>query len=154
MNMKKVGMKMSLLMAVSLSFCLSLLGNLTSGHFTVPGFLSSFVISFLISLVIGFLVPMKKTGDAVIEKAHLTPHTLPARALEALVSDLIYTPFITLCMTALAHHTAVSHGQTMPPLLFMFLKSLILSMIVGYVLIFLVSPVFLKIAMKNSDSPK
>lgn len=152
MNMKQIGMKMSLLMGVSLSLCLSFTGNLFSGHFTIPGFLTSFLISFLISLIIGFFVPMKKVGDVVTEKAGLTPHTLPARALESLVSDCIYTPFITLCMTTLARYTAIRHGQEMPPLLLMFLKSLLISMIIGYVLIFLVSPVFLKIAMKNSGS--
>ena len=55
---------MSILMGVTMSFGLSLCGNLLSGQFTVQGFLMSFLISTLISLVIGFLVPMKRVGDA------------------------------------------------------------------------------------------
>ncbi len=150
MNMKKIGMQMSILMGISMSFCLSLTGVLSSGHFTIPAFLSSFIISTIISLIIGFFVPMKKVSDTAVEKAGLTPHTLKARLLESLISDLIYTPVLTLCMTGMAYYNAVSHGQSMPPYLLMFLKSLLLSMIVGYVLIFLLTPVYLKLIMKKS----
>jgi hypothetical protein len=153
MNMKKIGMQMSILMGISMSFCLSLTGILSSGHFTVPAFLSSFFMSTVISLVIGFFVPMKKVGDSAVQKANLTPHSLGARCLESLISDLIYTPVLTLCMTAMAYHNAVSHGQEMPPYLFMFLKSLLLSMIIGYILIFILTPVYLKLVMKK-NTPK
>ena len=43
--MKKTGMKMSLCMGITLSFFLSLTGTVTSGHFSVSGWLISFVIS-------------------------------------------------------------------------------------------------------------
>ena len=152
MDMKKIGTQMSILMGVSMSFCLSLTGLLSSGHFTVPGFLVNFVISTIISLIIGFLVPMKKVTDSAVEKAGLTPHTLKARFLESFISDLIYTPAITLCMTAMAYHSAVSHGQPMPPYIIMFLKSLVLSMIVGYVLIFFLTPAYLKLLMKKNGA--
>ena len=150
MDMKKIGMQMSILMGITMSFCLSLTGNLSSGHFTLPAFLSSFLISTVISLMIGFFVPMKKVGDAAVQKANLTPGTLGAKCLESLISDLIYTPVLTLCMTAMAHHNAVSHGQAMLPYLLMFLRSLLLSMIIGYVLIFLLTPVYLKLVMKKN----
>ncbi|MBR0483541.1 MAG: hypothetical protein IJJ69_02040 [Oscillospiraceae bacterium] len=150
MDMKKINMQMSILMGVSMSFCLSLTGILSSGHFTIPAFLESFVISTIISLIIGFLVPMKKVGDTAVEKAGLTPRTLKARLLESLISDLIYTPVLTLCMTAMAYHSAVSHGQPMPPYIRMFLGSLALSMAVGYVLIFFLMPLYLKLVMKKN----
>ncbi len=146
--MKKIERRMSILMGVSLSFCLSLLGNLTSGHFTLPGFLISFAVSTLISLIIGFLVPMKKVGDSLANALHLKPRSLPAHCAESFVSDLIYTPVITLAMVALAWKMATSHGAQMP-FLPMFLHSLVLSMIVGYVLIFILMPVFFKLTTRG-----
>ena len=54
--MKNPAVKMSLLMGITMSFVLSLIGNLSSGMFTVPGFLKSFCISFLITPVYSRLV--------------------------------------------------------------------------------------------------
>lgn len=149
MQMKKIGMQMSLLMGVTLSFCLSLTGILSSGNFTIPGFLISFLISTLISLVIGFLIPMKKVSDSVCKKLKLQPGKLSARCVESLVSDLIYTPIITLCMVAMAHRQAASHGKVIP-FLPMFGKSLLVSMLVGFVLIFFFMPFYLKLLMKKN----
>lgn len=148
---KKVGMKMSLCMAVSLSFCLSLTGNLSSGHFTVPGFLISFVVSFIISLIIGILVPMKKLTDALHRKLSMDERKLSTRFFDALVSDLLYTPIITIVMVTMAHRQAGEHA---PPYVPMLLRSLALSMIVGYVLIFILTPLFMKLIMKGGRPPQ
>ena len=62
-----------------------------------------------------------------------------------------YNPFVLVNKAKfVAYYNAVSHGQSMPPYLLMFLKSLLLSMIVGYVLIFLLTPVYLKLIMKKN----
>ena len=149
-KMKKVGMTISIFMGVTLSFCLSLTGNLMgsrqSGAFSVPGWLISFVVSTLISLIIGFIVPMKKISDS-IQGRFGGPRSLKARLIDTLVSDIIYTPVITLAMVALAYKNAVTHGAQMPfaP---MFLSSLIVSLIVAYILIFILMPVFLKLSLK------
>lgn len=147
--MKSVGMKMSLMMGTALSFCLSLVGNLSSGHFTVPGFLISFAVSLVISLIIGFLVPMGKVTMSLDRKLNMAPDKLSTRCFNALISDLIYTPLITFVMVTMAWKQATSHGAPIPywPML---LKSLVLTMIVGYVLIFILTPVFMKIAMKGA----
>ena len=147
--MKKVGLQMNILMAVTLSFCLSLLGTLSSGHFTVPGFLMSFGISTVISLIIGFLVPMKKLEDGLVRKCGIEEHSLPARLLSSLVSDLIYTPILTFSMVFMAYRQATAHGSKMP-FLPSFIKSLILSLIVAYIIIFIVKPLFLKFVMKQN----
>jgi len=154
MEMKKIGMKMSLFMGLTLSFFLSLTGNLTSGHFTVPGFLISFVISTIISLIIGFLVPMQKVTGGFDRKHNLDPAKFSTKCINSLISDLIYTPVITFCMVAMAHHNAVSHGQQMPPLWLMFLKSLIISMIIGFVLVYIFTPLYLKLVTKNMPRPE
>lgn len=147
--MKKVGLQMSILMAVTLSFCLSLMGTLSSGHFTVPGFLMSFGISTVISLIIGFLVPMKKLEDGLVRKCGIEEHSLPARLLSTLVSDLVYTPILTFSMVFMAYKQATAHGSNMP-FLPSFIKSLILSLIVAYIIIFIVKPLFLKFVMKQN----
>ncbi|MBR1702393.1 MAG: hypothetical protein IJ716_10610 [Lachnospiraceae bacterium] len=147
--MKKIGRQMSLLMGVTLSFFLSLTGILSSGQFTFPGFLINFLISSVISLIIGFLVPMKKVNDSLGAKLGLKQHTLKTRLFESLISDLIYTPIITLVMITLAHRNATSHGARIPyvPML---LKGILISMAVGYVLIFIFMPLFMKLVMKHN----
>ncbi len=147
---KKVGLQMNLLMGITLSFFLSLTGTLTSGHFTVPGFLLSFLVSTVISIIIGFLVPMKKVNEGLERKMNLTPRSLKAKLIESLVSDFIYTPIMTLCMTALAYMQATKHGGHMPPYPIMFLRSLGISMVVGYVLIFVFMPLYMQLVLKKN----
>ena len=141
--MKGIMIKMSLLMGVTLSFFLSLTGLLASGHFTVPGFIVSFLASTVISLVIGFLIPVKKLGDKAAGKMK---RGFGRACVESLVSDLIYTPVITLCMTGLAY---MKIEGDKPPYIMMFLKSLGLSMVVGFVLIMIFMPLYLKLLLKG-----
>lgn len=149
-RMKKVGMTVSVFMGVALSFCLSLVGNLLgsrqSGAFSVPGWIISFVISTVISLIIGFLVPMKRISDSIHSK-NGGPRSVKARLIDTLVSDLIYTPIITLAMVFMAYRNAVSGGAQIP-FLPMFLSSLVVSLIVAYILIFILMPIFLKLSLK------
>ena len=151
--MKAIGRKMSLLMGTTLSFCLSLLGSLASGRFTLPGFLISFAVSLAISLIIGLLVPMKQVTDALDARLGLVPGKLSTRCFEALVSDLIYTPVITLANVLLAWRQATAHGAQIPfwP---MFGRSLALSLAVGFVLVFILTPVFLKLVLKGQGGPR
>lgn len=150
--MKKVGIIMSLLMGVTMSFCLSLTGNLTSSEgFQLMPFLISFAVSTVISILIGIIVPMRKLEGGAVSALKLKEHSLPAKLVSALVSDLIYTPVITLAMIILARKMAMKmsngHAQ-LPPFGVMFVKSLIISLIVAYVIILIVTPIYLKLSMK------
>ncbi|MBR1749555.1 MAG: hypothetical protein IJ740_01555 [Ruminococcus sp.] len=147
--MKKMGIQISLLMGVTLSFCLSLTGLVSAGQFSVPALIINFLISFIISMIIGLLVPMKKVGDAAVAKAGLEPMTLKAKLLESLLSDLIYTPIITICMILMARQKIPS--DKLPPFATMLIKSLVISLIVGYILIFIFQPMFLKFVMKKNS---
>lgn len=140
-RMKAIGRKMSICMGITLSFCLSLVGILSSGHFTVPGFIISFIVSTIISLLIGFLVPMKKLNDKFC--GNMKPG-LGRKCLEALISDILYTPIMTLAMTAMAWKQATGQGAKIPYLP-MFLKSLVLTFAVGYVLILIFTPLYFKL---------
>ena len=85
-------------MGLTLSFVMSLVGTLTSGHFTVGSWLISFLISFVISVIIGLIVPMPKIEAAVCAKMKLKPHSFPANAMSALISNTIYTPIMSVVM--------------------------------------------------------
>lgn len=141
---KKIGIWMSILMGVTMSFGLSLSGTLLSGHFTVQGFLLSFLSSTLISLLIGFIVPMKRIGDAAVKKAGISPRSLGAHLLTSLISNIIYTPFITLAMTFNAYMSAKMQGAQIP-FLPMYLRSFVISFIIAYVLLLVFTPIFMKL---------
>ena len=145
---KRVERGMGILMGVSLSLCLSLFGCWFSGHFSVGAFLISFLISTVVSLLIGFLIPTHKIGIAVCRKLRVQERTMKERALTSLVSDLLYTPLISLVMTAHAYNNALEHGASIS---FggMFLTSLLPSMLIGFVLIMILTPLFLKLLLKD-----
>ena len=146
---KKLGLEMGILMGTALSFFLSLFGTLHSGHFSVPAFLVSFLVSLIVSIVISLLVPMPKLEGALCGKLHVNPRSLKANAVTALLSDLIYTTVITLAATALAYPKMVKAGGS-APFGAMFLSSLLPSLLIGYVLIFIFKPLFLKFVLKHN----
>ena len=148
--MKKVGITMSAFMGIAMSFFLSLTGTITSGHFTVPSWLISFVISGVISMIIGIIIPMKKVNDKLVGAFKLPPFSFAGRCLESFVSDLIYTPLMTFCMVFFAYKSAIAHGAPAESLNLgrMFLSSFFICFVVGFVLIIILMPIFLKLSMK------
>ncbi|MCR5670425.1 MAG: hypothetical protein K6G10_05425 [Butyrivibrio sp.] len=153
-KMRVIGRKMGIRMGILMSLCLSLVGTLTSGHFTVPGFLLSFVVSSVISLIIGFVVPLGKIGAGACKKAGLKQGSMGARLLESFISDLIYTPLITLAMVFMAYSLAMRMSGGNAQLNFgrMFLGSLLICFVVAYVLIFIFQPIFLKQLLKKEGN--
>jgi hypothetical protein len=136
-------------MGVTLSFVLSLVGTLSSGNFTLPGFLLSFGVSLGISLMIGYVVPIKLITDACTRRLGLNPRAFGTRLFEALVSNLIFTPVMTLTMVTLAYRQATAHGAQLAygPML---LRSLLLSFVVAYAVILIVTPLFIGFLMKKN----
>ncbi len=148
--MKKIGLGMNILMGLTMSVFLSLIGNLMSPQFSFIAFLISFLISTVISIILGFLIPMKKVGDTVVKAARLHPGSIGARCLESFISDLIYTPIMTVSMVFFAYIMAGGNMPFIPTLL----RSLLVSMIVGFVLILVFMPLYLKLLMKiNGVAP-
>ncbi len=150
-QMRKIGRSMSIKMGVTMSFFLSLIGMGTSGHFTIPGFIISFVVSTILSLIIGMVIPMGRISDAAVRSLKLQKGTFPARALETVISDLIYTPIMTLSMVSLAYNMAMrqSGGKAQLNFAAMFFPSLIIGFLAGLVIIFIIQPVFFKQTMKK-----
>ena len=150
--MKQATMKMSIMMSVTMSFVLSLVGNLSSGRFTLPGWLSGFLISLVIGLVIGLVIPLRKISDALIRKANAASGSLKARIIESAASALIYTPLMTFIMVYMAYRNATAHGAPLQlgPML---LRSECISIVAAFILSFIITPVYSRIAFKNVRRP-
>ena len=145
-KMRKIQRQMAIYMGVTLSFCLSLFGNATSGNFTVPGWIISFILSCIISLIIGWFVPMKTVSDKITGAMGLEQGKGITRVVEALISDIIYTPIITFAMILLAYRQATAHGGQMP-FVPVFIEALIKSLIVGLIIIFILIRIPLRVAI-------
>ena len=176
-TMKKISIRMSLYMGLAMSLTLSLVENISSKRFSFPIFLITLGASFVISVLIGLVIPMGKIGQAATK--NMKQGGLGARALESLISDLIYTPVITLAMVWLVQNLVpVFAGMAakqsvklqggskeamelaaleaneeaaanLPPFAIMFLTSLALCFVIGYVLIFILQPLFMKLLFKK-----
>ena len=155
---KRIGLKMNIAMGLLMSFSMSLIGNLTSGHFQIIGFLISFVISTIISIIIGFIIPMGKLGAALCKLCRFKQGSFEARTLESIVSDLIYTPILTAIMVGLAYMMVMKQSGGMAPVTYgqMFLGSFFICLGAGFVIIFIFQPMFLKAFMKKEgiERPK
>ena len=159
MDMKKIGRTINLLMGLTMSLGLSIVGNLTGGGgrplpAIIIGIVVSFIVSFIISMIIGTIVPMKVVGDKVCAKAKTSNSSFKGKALTSIVSDLIYTPIITLAMIFLARFMAGKNDPSavehMPPFIVMFLSSLVICLVVGWVLIFIFQPLYMKMVLKKN----
>lgn len=150
---KIVGLRMTAAMGITLSFFLSLVGTVmrvlatsqSDGFFM--RWLIGFMLSLLISLVIGILIPMGKISDA-IDRRMAWKHRMAAGFLKCLVSDLIYTPFITFFMVFFSYRIARSAGARVE-FLPMFLPSFAACFLIGYLLILIFTPLYLKIFTRN-----
>ena len=149
--MEKVEKTMGLLMGVSLSLLLTLTGTLSSGSFALLSFLSGFLVSFAVSTLLTRILPVQKIASSLSKRLKLRKGTVPCRLLETLVSDLLMSPVMTLIMVWLAWRQATAHGARIPfgPML---LKSEILSFLVAFAAIFLLTPLFLKFALQRAGA--
>lgn len=152
-KMRKIQREMAMYMGITLSFCLSLFGNATSGRFTVIGFILSFILSSIISIIIGWFVPMKDVSDKITGKLGMEQGKGSTRVMESFISDIIYTPIITFAMILLAYKQATAHGGDMP-FVPVFIKSLIESLILGLIIIHLLTTIYLKFVLKKNGIPQ
>jgi hypothetical protein len=92
---------------------------------------------------------MKPLTDKLGAKAGLEDGTLRKRLFDSLISDLIYTPIMTFIMVRMAYTQEVKQGYS-GDFGTMFIPSLFLSLVIGYILIFFLMPLFLKLVMKQA----
>ena len=150
-EMREIAIKMNILMGISMSLILSLVGTLMSGHFSFPAWRSSFMISFVIAMFIGFVVPIKKTSDIVCEKCKVDPESKKSNLLRALISDLVYTPIITILMEIIMLNNAAKNAPAgaVPPLAKVLPGSLAICFIIGFVVIAIIQPLFLNMLLNK-----
>ena len=151
--MRGIGIRISLCMGITLSFFESLTGSLIGGHFSPVSWLISFLTSTVISIILGLIIPMGKISRAI--QAKHGPG-IKSRLLDSLVSDLIYTPIITTIMVTGVYLIAMkmSGGHAELNYLMMLLTSFIACFVVGYIIIFIVQPIFMNIFIKNNKNNK
>ena len=147
-RMRAAGKAVGMMMGLVMSFFQSLAGQLSSGHFTFPGWIISLALSIAISWVIGYIVPMGKITKNVCTKLKCQPESLKARLAESLISDLLFSPLICLANILLAYRNAAAHGAkvSFPG---MFLPSLGISLALGFVLAFIFLPICKKTVMSR-----
>ncbi len=149
MDNRKIGYLMGVLMGGTISFVNSFIGTLSSGRFTAGSFLKSFLISFMISQILGLIIPIKKISDSLAKKLNCRSGTWKARIIDALVTDLIYSPIMTFIMVYMAYSQAKAHGADIP-FVPMLLKAECISFVAAFFLSLFLSPVYMKLVMKQN----
>ena len=144
--MKKIERQMSLIIGTILSFVLSLIGIISSEKPSIVSFLICFVMSVILSIVIGSVVPLRSITEKVTGSMNLQKGSLGSRAVESLLSDVIFTPVITLAMVILAY--AMSHGHM--PFVPAFVGSLVKGLVIGFIILFIITPAVLKFVLSKN----
>lgn len=148
-----MGFVMSIFMTIT-GVCVGMLPNVLQHRIPpqamISSLISGFFISFAISMMIGFVVPMHSiTGSAT---KNMEPG-FGKRCVETLISDVIYTPVISVVMVAFAYMSNNKNGEGGPSFFMMLIPSLIACFIVGFIIIFLVQPSIFKHLM-NKYGPR
>lgn len=150
-KMKKVGFHMNILMGFVISLCLSTTNTMAAEKPDMYTWLISFGTSALISFAVSFIIPIRKIEGGALHALKIKERTLPAKLISTFISDLIYTPFLTLAMIALVRMivTKASNGHAhFPPFPIMFIKSFIFSFVVAYCIIYIFQPLILRFVLK------
>ncbi|MCR5277851.1 MAG: hypothetical protein K6E19_00240 [Lachnospiraceae bacterium] len=149
--MRKVGIRMSILMGITLSLFLSVTNVVMSGHFSWSILLIDIAVAMVVSISLGLVIPMGKLNMSLDKSMGFKPGTIKARLVETFVSDLIYTPIVTVIMIIFNYILITSHVPegVVIPMAPMMAKGFAVSFVVGYVLIFIFQPLFQKLVFKK-----
>ena len=149
MKMKaiEVDIIMSLFVGVVLGFFLPLIGMLRSAHFSIQGFAMGFFMSFLVSVILGFVIPARRVNLSINRKFKLRYNSIGTLFINALVTDVLYVPIITAFVATLSYRKSIAMGAMInyPEML---IKAIAVSLVIGYMLVFITFPYFLKLACK------
>ena len=145
---KKAGLQISIYMGITMSFFLSLFENILSGHFTLILFLVTFGASTALSFVIGYFVPMGPITSSATKK--LKPGSAGVKIVSSLISDIIFTPILTVAMVTLVRlMLPASSASQLPPYHVMVLGSLVPGLILGFILALIFMPLYQKMVFKK-----
>ncbi len=152
-KMKKISREIGIRMGIIMSFFLSLTGTMVSGHFSIPQFLLHLVVSTIISVLIAIIIPIGRIAAAACAALKLRRGSLPEKLLTTFIYDLLYTPLMTTIMIFIAYKMAMwqSHGMAQLNFVEMLIAPLIICVIMGFALIFVFQPAFMKQLLQKYD---
>ncbi len=160
--MKYIGIRMGLTMSIIMSCVGSVMGIMEARSkaeaganlppfivMLLPSLLVSFVIATILAIGLGFVIPMKKMNEG-IEKA-TKAKGFGLHFIQAIVSDLLYTTFISLVMSFVSTilWAKVPGNVIVPAALGSFLRSFPIEFVLALIAIILLQPVFQKAALKK-----
>lgn len=111
----------------------------------LPSLCVSLLITVIIAIAIGFIIPMKKINDNIESKMNKDGFVL--HLVQSIVSDLIYTPFISLVMSFVSTVLFVIPKSPaplpfVPVFLGSFISSVFIEFVIALVVIMIVEPIF------------
>ena len=149
---KKVDRSMSICMAITFSFFVTLLGTLVmmvrSGRFDSAGFAICFVANVVLGLIIGYAVPIGKMHFWFEKK--FGAGDILGRYVESMVADLIYAPIMSLLIVCLSCFV-MRAGSLSPPFWETFFPLLGISFVLGFILAFIFIPFYIKLLIKKYE---
>ncbi|MBP5280236.1 MAG: hypothetical protein J6Z03_07105 [Erysipelotrichaceae bacterium] len=150
---KEFSRRMSICMGIIMSLCLSTAGLLTARAFSLPSLLLNLVISYAIVRGIDHFIDIGALAVDVPNKMDVDPNSLQGRFLRALITDVIYTPLMTIVMVSIGYYRATSHGAQIPyvPML---MKSMLLTFTLSFLICFFIMPVVEKLILKGLEDKK
>ena len=148
-SIKKIDRSMSICMAITFSFFVTLVGTLVmmvrSGRFDPAGFAICFVANVVLGLIIGYAVPIGKMHFWFEKKFGVGD--ILGRYVESMVTDLIYAPIMSLLIVCLS--CFVMNRAQSPPFWETFLPLLGISFVLGFILAFIFIPFYIKLLIKK-----
>ena len=149
-NMQVFAKQMSICMGIMMSSSLTFIGLLGAGNLSFPSFILNFVISFTVISVVGRFFDAGKISLDILQKHDIDPHSMKGRIMQALITDLIYSPIMTFIMTLIGYFMATRQGVQISYFP-MFFKALITSVIAAFFLCLIFTPIFEKLIMKRIE---
>lgn len=92
---KKITRFMGIVMSITISSVLGTMGTILSGHFSLPAWGASLLLSNVLGLIITFAIPVRKLSERVSEAVI---NRFLKLFVDALVTNIFYAPIITVCM--------------------------------------------------------
>lgn len=92
---KKITRFMGIVMSVTISSILGTMGTILSGHFSLPAWGASLLLSNVLGLIITFAIPVRKLSERISESII---NKFIKLFVDALITNLFYAPIITVCM--------------------------------------------------------
>ena len=145
--MNNISKKIGISMNITMCFCLSMIGLISAGKFSLNRFIFNLILSLTISTILRRFIPIDKLTEDIISRMKLKPNTLKHHLVRTFIYGLLFTPLMAFIMSSIAYLNATSHGAKIPYLP-MVSRAILISFISCYFLALVAGP-FFKSIYKN-----